>query len=50
MKALQRNAHIDTDNVSLSTAEGTITLRGTVTSWPEWSAGRGGGLGRTRRH
>jgi osmotically-inducible protein OsmY len=34
-KAMERNAKLDADSVSVETENGTVTLRGTVTSWAD---------------
>jgi osmotically-inducible protein OsmY len=34
-KAMERNAKLDADSVSVDSSNGTVTLRGTVTSWAD---------------
>ena len=34
-KAMERNAKLDAESVSVETENGTVTLRGTVSSWAD---------------
>ncbi len=34
-KAMERNAKLDAENVSVESSNGTVTLRGTVSSWAD---------------
>jgi osmotically-inducible protein OsmY len=34
-KAMERNAKLDAESVSVESSDGTITLRGTVSSWAD---------------
>jgi osmotically-inducible protein OsmY len=34
-KAFKRNAALDADDLSITTSNGTVTLKGTVASWAE---------------